>query len=745
MKRTLVIATILCAGLAGALALAPGQARAVTPISDSYNNKMIDDALFINAGTMQASDIQAFLASKVPSCANGYCLKNYSEGGKSAAQIIYEASTQAGMNPQVILATLQKEQSLITNPAPSQAAVNFAMGYGCPEGPGCNPAYNGFRNQLTLGAKLLRAGIARNCDDTWTWSNIWINPKWHVGHSPTVDGRATYLANCATGSLYNYTPHRPDSAWRGATNGTLYYGNYNFVKNFTAWFGSTTAPTWHAQYLGQSNAPHVIKGQSVLVSATYRNTGTATWHQNKVYLGTDRPRDRHSGFSTHSSGWASPTRVAMQESSVAPGQDAHFVFEMTGNPDLGFYKEYFRPVAEGVTWMEDVGLSFSQYVVGGSYYAKVTEFHGPDLLDANRQGDVTVRVRNLGSSTWTRNGSYPMRLGTQNATNHDSALHTAGSWLTENRIPMQEASVPPFGTATFKFKVTAPGIGRYTEHLAPVAEAMTWLNAPIDFTVETRGTYNAQPAGQSPYPRLLPGQTSQYYIDFKNTGTTNWYNSGRGVVRLGTDNPRDRHAPSAHSSWITPSRPATFSGKVSGGNVTAANVIAPGETARFQFTIKGPPSGFYREYFRPVSEGRTWFGPANHVSYDVNTAPRYGAQWVGQSAPAPVSGTGQQTAWIEFRNTGNLTWYRDGSSPLRLGTDRPRDRASALAGTSGWISPSRIRLDQASVAPGQVGRFTFTFKANGKPPGTYREYLRPVAEGVTWLEDWGVNLPVRVE
>jgi hypothetical protein len=617
------------------------------------------------------------------------------------------------------------------------------MGYGCPEGPGCNPAYNGFTNQLTLAAKLLRAGIARNCDDTWTFAGIWINPKWHMNNSPTVDGRPTFLANCATGSLYNYTPHRPDSAYRGATDGTLYFGNYNFVKNFSAWFGSTQAQTWHAAYQGQSNAPILVKGQSALVSVTYKNTGSATWTQDRVFLGTERPRDRASGFSG-GSGWASPTRVRMQESTVAPGADAHFVFAMTGNPDLGYYEEYMRPVAEGITWMEDVGLSFPEYVVAGNYVAQIVDGSAPDMLDANRQGNVTVRLRNIGGATWTKNGTYPFRLGTQQAENHASPLFTSGQWASNNRIPMQEDSVPPFGIATFNFKVTAPTTGRYTENFAPVAEAMTWLNTPIEFTVETGGTYDGQPVGQAPYPNVLAGQTPDWYIDYKNTGTATWYNDGPHAVKIGTDHPRDGNAPSAHSSWLSPSRPATFHKKIVSGSPVDTDTIAPGETGRFEFTIKGPPDGFYREYLQPLSEGRTWFSHQNYVSYDVDTRPRYNAQWAGQSEPGPVSGSGEQTAWVQFKNVGNVTWQQGGPTPFRLGTTNPRDHDTAFAGGTGWISPTRIQMDQGSVAPGQTARFTFTFRANGRTAGDYREYFRPLIESVTWLEDWGVSLPVKI-
>ena len=47
------------------------------------------------------------------------------------------------------------------------------------------------------------------------------------------------------------------------------------------------------------------------------------------------------------------------------------------------------------------------------------------------------------------------------------------------------------------------------------------------------------------------------------------------------------------------------------------------------------------------------------------------------------------------------------------------------------------------VRPQQLA--TFTFKVAGAAPGTYRLNLRPVVDGVVWLEDEGVYVDIRVE
>ncbi len=61
----------------------------------------------------------------------------------------------------------------------------------------------------------------------------------------------------------------------------------------------------------------------------------------------------------------------------------------------------------------------------------------------------------------------------------------------------------------------------------------------------------------------------------------------------------------------------------------------------------------------------------------------------------------------------------------------------------GWPIPDRPAVqDAASVPPGASATFTFQFKAVA--PGTYSLHLRPVIDGITWMEDQGVYMVVAV-
>jgi hypothetical protein len=244
--KVIVLTVTAMAILIPGLAYAHGIHKA--PIAESYNGRIIDDILFINSSSMTEAAIQAFLDGKVVSCQSGYtCLKDYVDPSveKKASRIIYEESQRVGLNAQVILATLQKEQRLVTDDFPYDSQYRSAMGYGCPESQSvCDSKYYGFYNQVRLGATLLRVGLDRFCGNNTSFPGWSFGSAWYTGDNDrrnpfTIDGKDTYIATCASASLMNYTPHRVDSGWLPAGDSNHYYGNYNFIYFYSNWFSPT--------------------------------------------------------------------------------------------------------------------------------------------------------------------------------------------------------------------------------------------------------------------------------------------------------------------------------------------------------------------------------------------------------------------------------------------------------------------------------------------------------------------------
>ena len=135
--------------------------------------------------------------------------------------------------------------------------------------------------------------------------------------------------------------------------------------------------------------------------------------------------------------------------------------------------------------------------------------------------------------------------------------------------------------------------------------------------------------------------------------------------------------------------------------------------------------------------------------------PGFHAHWYGQSGYPTLCPGERSTATVAYYNTGTDGWHQAvmGKSAY-LGTWGPepgQDRISPLGGdgsngslATGWPAHNRIAIQPAEwVGPDQVAWFQFTIQAP-RTPGYYQLYLRPLIEGATWLEDFGVYWSVTV-
>lgn len=245
---------------------------AIEPAADAslFNaGYLINDHIFYNGSGMTQAQIQAFLASMQPgTCGNLNCLKWFTQttttreatprcaryegaANESAAAIIYKVQVACGINAKAILVTLQKEQSLITDMSPSDSKVRIAMGYGCPDTAACDSLYFGFQNQVyTAAAQFQRyrqspgsyRHIAGQTIGLATHPrSFWPNSNFVPAQCPFI---TTTIRNAATAGLYNYTPYTPNAAaltnLYGLGDSCSSYGNRNFWRLFTDWFGSPT-------------------------------------------------------------------------------------------------------------------------------------------------------------------------------------------------------------------------------------------------------------------------------------------------------------------------------------------------------------------------------------------------------------------------------------------------------------------------------------------------------------------------
>ncbi len=281
-----VAVLLLSASLVGAtLSILPGEsssdpALAVTQAGFDPGY-LISDAEFYDGFTMSAEQVQAFLDARVPVCTgpNG-CLKNYSQatpniaadnycGGYSArnsetaSSIIVNVARSCGMNPKAILTLLEKEQSLVSSRAPSSWAFRAATGMGCPDTAPCDPRISGFFYQVFYAARQFQ--IYKRFPTSFNHRPGQVNNVLY--HPNSACGRkSVFIQNSATAGLYNYTPYTPNAAalanMYGVGDSCSSYGNRNFWRIYSDWFGS---PTSGGALLTSTNT-----GRSFFVTGTDR-------------------------------------------------------------------------------------------------------------------------------------------------------------------------------------------------------------------------------------------------------------------------------------------------------------------------------------------------------------------------------------------------------------------------------------------------------------------------------------------
>ena len=237
-----------------------------------------------------------------------------------------------------------------------------------------------------------------------------------------------------------------------------------------------SAYQWQVQNIIYEKGTGVMDpGQSQLITLIAKNTGSATWSKTSgpnINLGTWEPQRQ----SRVGQNWLSSTRaVTMNESTVAPGQNAGFQFYVR-MPSSGPSYERMNLVAEGQEWLNDNGVTL--YLFGNDYKWSVESVQyssGTGVMNVNSTQNITVKAKNTGQSTWRNNGDFPVRLGTWEPQRQSQV---AQNWLTNNTrmSNLVESSVAPGQTGTFTGTVTMPSKGYKYERMNLVAEGLKWLN-----------------------------------------------------------------------------------------------------------------------------------------------------------------------------------------------------------------------------------------------------------------------------
>jgi len=509
------------------------------------------------------------------------------------------------------------------------------------------------------------------------------------------------------------------------------YGRINAYKSLVS------QGEYKANKVSQNSSPSIMAGQSYNFLIKFKNTGTVTWGKENIHLATAEPNDRTTPFLKNNnpgySTWQGNGRLDMVEDSVAPGEIATFSFWMQSpaNMNPGTYSEYFKLIGDEDIWMDDTKINWDVKVLSkieANFSSRVMTQSNYPIIGNGESKTLTISYLNTSNLVWHR-GIVNLGLVDKDYKWKSGGYDLMGDWVSSDRPAYLDQDVNPgeVGTFTFNIKNNNADEGNHRIDVGMVADGIKWfsIDSHAYWDVFVPRKYQAQYIRQSNFPVIGDGQIVEMSISYLNNGSETWR---KGRVNLGLVDKDFRWRFDSYDlayNWLSNNRAATLD----------QDMVAPGEIGTFTFRIKNNDagSGNHRLDVGLVADGIAWFQDNTHAYWDVTVPTKFNAELVSQSGYVSIGNAETRTLSISYRNTGSSTWRK---GVVNLGTvdTNYNWRLDDYALNNNWRSGNRpARLDQDTVAPGEIGTFTFTIKNNGLTKGNYRLDVGLVADGITWF------------
>ncbi len=440
-----------------------------------------------------------------------------------------------------------------------------------------------------------------------------------------------------------------------------------------------------------------------------------------------------------------PAHVALPQN-ILPGQTAIIDDIKLRAPQWqGVYTVKFDLVQEGIAWFNAFGSPTKELTVAVNAppYAVewdqvITVLNDSIATNANLIG--TVKVKNIGSRTWLKNGPNPVRLGFH--WYNGQAVDTPVTPYAGNFE--MDADTPPGKTGTFNGVIlrSPQWEGTYTLRWDLVQEGITWFSTQNAATRDQTITvtlplpdFAAKWLSVFEIPNSLePNETVKGSITVQNVGAQIWNAAGENPVRLGYH-------------WYDAMGEGVLVAPYPGNFLLQADV-PPNGTATFdEVLVRAPISqGKYTLALDLVKENVMWFSASGSRPYDVGVAIKTEAlddyaKWEETVAiPKLTLVAGDTIAGrVSLRNAGALMWNAEGEHPVRLGYHwYDASGAEVPLTAEGRVPLLSLPLD---VPPREALELEEVAVQAPDTPGEYMLKWDLYREGVNWFAAGGSPTP----
>ncbi len=515
-------------------------------------------------------------------------------------------------------------------------------------------------------------------------------------------------------------------------------------------------------------------GRQYPITVTMRNSGTRTWTTAAPYpygLGSQNP-DNNATWGLQRVWLPAP---------VAPGASVTLNFTITAPGTPSTYSFQWGMLEEQQQRFGDVVNQVVAVVTAPPIdNAEVESQNVPATMIAGQSYAVSVTMKNTGNTTWVVGGTQPYKLGSQNP--QDNTIWNGG------RVALS-APVAPGASQKFSFTVTAPAapklydmrwqmvkdggggwFGTTSSAKVTVSESLPTVtltspangarfsasgtSASVSLTGSAAGTSGAT------ITRLefFDGSTSLGSVATTTISLSKSLTAGQHVIELRATDSRGKTGSAFSTIMIVGAAPTAVLTAPANDSIhvaasgTTASVAVLGTTnstqvAKIELLDGGTP--IHTQTNMPF--GVTFaFSPGKHAlqlrvtdtagqvgTSAISNISVYakvtgdGAGFVSQNMPGTARVGSPTKFTVSMVNTGTTTWSE--AERYRLGSQNPRDNRT-------WGGRAYLT---GSVAPGQIGTFTYTTTAPQKA-GSYNFQWQMVHEGDKWFGDKTDNLAIVV-
>ena len=356
-------------------------------------------------------------------------------------------------------------------------------------------------------------------------------------------------------------------------------------------------------------------------------------------------------------------------------------------------------------------LNPDDYVIDTQAVVQTISQNVPAQMETGKTYDVSIQVKNVGTSPWTPAGHYTLQI-----------LPSQGGhqWIPTGLNLDKGEEIVPGAIKTYEFTVTAPRrAGRYDfrwQFLHQGKPVKGSLPPPAKIVVEDPQT-RSQFVSQLAPDQLSAGEAARIIIQYRNIGTSSW--TAANGFKLVAVTPRTKEI------W-----------GVDEVRLPKGKIILPNQTVTFTVNMRAPwEPGSYTLQWQMARGDRGIFGlPTPPITLVVGRASRaMDAEFVSQNVPRRMIANEVRKVTVLFKNTGSEAWD---PSTVRLTARRGNDDMT-------WMV-NQINLEAGEkVEPGDFKAFSFNIVAPPEP-GFYSFQWQLRHQDGTWIGEPSEEVEIRV-